>query len=216
VWTVCWNFVKFLHAPIPKKGLYSTNQPSLVPVFWNDFYTFVSNRRWAGLNYFLGTHVFFVFTSNSIRLRKTNNYFTRTTVVMLRCCYLSASLGWELHTLLWISWRIESDYQLNSVTTLLASLHDQNKSSFFGGPAFIHQIRTIWKVFKQPWLAKKSHFCFDHVNRLSIHKNWSISYGKGLNTHLFVKVRRPGDSEVTFSGLRVKLPPVTTSLTTQR
>jgi len=34
----------------------------------------------------------------------------------------------------------------------------------------------------------------------------------GLGTHLFVKVPRPGDSEGTFS---VKLPPVTTSLTTQ-
>jgi len=26
---------------------------------------------------------------------------------------------------------------------LLASLHDQNKSGFFGGPAFIQPIRTI-------------------------------------------------------------------------
>jgi len=32
-------------------------------------------------------------------------------------------------------------------------------------------------------------------------------YSLGLGTHLFVKVRRPGDSEGTF---------VTTSLTTQR
>jgi len=39
----------------------------------------------------------------------------------------------------------------------------------------------------------------------------------GLSTPLFVKVPRPGDSEGTFSvfGLRIKLPPVTTSLTTQ-
>jgi len=37
----------------------------------------------------------------------------------------------------------------------------------------------------------------------------------GLGTHLFVKVPRPGDSEVTFSVFRVKLPPVTTSLNTQ-
>jgi len=42
-----------------------------------------------------------------------------------------------------------------------------------------------------------------------------ISSGPGLGAHLFVKVPRPGDSEVTFFGLRVKLPPVTTSLTTQ-
>jgi len=41
-------------------------------------------------------------------------------------------------------------------------------------------------------------------------------YGLGLGTHLFVKVPRPGDSEVTFFGLQVKLPPVITSLTTQR
>jgi len=33
--------------------------------------------------------------------------------------------------------------------------------------------------------------------------------------HLFVKVSRPGDNEVTFYSLRVKLPPVTPSLTTQ-
>jgi len=38
----------------------------------------------------------------------------------------------------------------------------------------------------------------------------------GFGTHLFVKVPRPGDSEVTFSGLRLKLPPVTTCLTTER
>jgi len=38
----------------------------------------------------------------------------------------------------------------------------------------------------------------------------------GLGTHLFVKVSRPGDSKVIFSGHRVKLPLVTTSLTTQR
>jgi len=37
----------------------------------------------------------------------------------------------------------------------------------------------------------------------------------GLGTHLFVKVPRPGDGKVTFSVFRVKLPPVTTSLTTQ-
>jgi len=38
----------------------------------------------------------------------------------------------------------------------------------------------------------------------------------GLGPHLLAKVPRPGDSEVTVFGLRVKLPPVTTSLTTQR
>jgi len=38
----------------------------------------------------------------------------------------------------------------------------------------------------------------------------------GLGPHLFVKVPRPGDSEVDLCGLRAKMPPVTTSLTTQR
>jgi len=38
----------------------------------------------------------------------------------------------------------------------------------------------------------------------------------GLDTHLFVKVPRLGDSEGNFSDLGVKLPLVTTSLTTQR
>jgi len=40
--------------------------------------------------------------------------------------------------------------------------------------------------------------------------------GLGAGTHLFVKVPRQGGSEGTFYELRVKLPPVTTSLTTQR
>jgi len=38
----------------------------------------------------------------------------------------------------------------------------------------------------------------------------------GLGPHLFVKVLQSGDSEVTFAVFRVKLPPVTTSLTTYR
>jgi len=42
-----------------------------------------------------------------------------------------------------------------SFNTLLASIRGQNKSGFFGGPAFIHPIRTIWKDFKKPWLAEK-------------------------------------------------------------
>jgi len=42
-------------------------------------------------------------------------------------------------------------------------------------------------------------------------------HGLGLGTYLFVKVPRPGDSELRdLFGLRVKLPHVTTSLTTQR
>jgi len=44
------------------------------------------------------------------------------------------------------------------------------QKQLFGGPAFIQPIKTIWKVFKKPWLAgkkqtfQKSHFWFDHVN----------------------------------------------------
>jgi len=35
------------------------------------------------------------------------------------------------------------------------SLHDRNKSGFFGGPAFIQSIRVIWKVYKSSdWLEK--------------------------------------------------------------
>jgi len=41
------------------------------------------------------------------------------------------------------------------------------------------------------------------------------SFDLGLGPYLFVKVPRPGDSEVIY-GLQVKLPPVTTSLTTKR
>jgi len=48
-------------------------------------------------------------------------------------------------------------------------------------------------------------YIFDIVSKM---------FDLGLGTHLFVKVPRPGDSEWPFS-LRVKLPPVTTSLTTQ-
>jgi len=43
---------------------------------------------------------------------------------------------------------------------LIACLHDQNQSGFFGGLAFIHPIRAILKVFKKLWLATKI------VNRL--------------------------------------------------
>jgi len=43
--------------------------------------------------------------------------------------------------------------------------------------------------------------------------NQNNSYPKivGLGTHLFVKIPRPGDNEVTFSVFESKLPPVTTS-----
>jgi len=44
----------------------------------------------------------------------------------------------------------------------------------------------------------------------------TVFLGLGLGTHLFVKVSRPGDGEMGLFSLRVKLLPVTTSLTTQR
>jgi len=37
-----------------------------------------------------------------------------------------------------------------------------------------------------------------------------------FRSHLFVKVPRPGEQRSDFFGLRVKLPPATISLTTQR
>jgi len=42
---------------------------------------------------------------------------------------------------------------------LIACLHDQTKSGFCGGPAFIQPIRAIWKVFKKPWFAGKKQDC---------------------------------------------------------
>jgi len=60
----------------------------------------------------------------------------------------------------------------------IACLHDQNKSGFYGGSAFIQPIRAMRKVFIKPWLARKkpalqkSHFCFDNVNRLKKHLTW--------------------------------------------
>jgi len=65
---------------------------------------------------------------------------------------------------------------INNLVKYLACLHDQNKSGFFGGLAFIQSIRAIWKVFKKLWFGwkkpalQKSHFCFDHVNRLRVNQ----------------------------------------------
>jgi len=55
-------------------------------------------------------------------------------------------------------------------------------------------------------------------NQVKLKKDLGLYFGLGLGPHLFVKVPRPADSEVTFAvlGIRVKLPPFTTSLTTQR
>jgi len=69
---------------------------------------------------------------------------------------------------------VHSIYEITTICALLACLNNQNKSGFFEGPAFIQPIIAIWKVKKKPWLAEKkpafqkSHFCFDHVNRLYI------------------------------------------------
>jgi len=64
----------------------------------------------------------------------------------------------------------------------IACLHDQNKSGFFGEPAFIQPIRTIWRVFKKLWLAgkkpalQKCHFYFDHVNRLIVDRGLIVLF----------------------------------------
>jgi len=56
--------------------------------------------------------------------------------------------------------------------TLLACLHDQNKSGFFGWPAFFPANQGFLKNFQIAligWIKSgppKSHFWFDHVNRL--------------------------------------------------
>jgi len=50
------------------------------------------------------------------------------------------------------------------------------------------------------------------LNLISVILNY-YNLAFGLGTHLFVKVPRTGDSKVTFSVFRVKLPPVTTSVT---
>jgi len=55
---------------------------------------------------------------------------------------------------------------------LLVCLHNQNKSGFFGGPAFFQPIRHFESFSNySDWLdksrpSKKIHFYFDHVNRL--------------------------------------------------
>jgi len=60
------------------------------------------------------------------------------------------------------------------LSSLLACLHDQNKSGFFEGRTFNQPIRAIYNLFKELRLARKkpalqkSHFCFDYVNRLIV------------------------------------------------
>jgi len=83
-------------------------------------------------------------------------------------CYYS----YVLWNILYSSFQYTISSQSKSSCSFIshvAGIHDQNKSGFLGGPAFIQPIRAIWKVFKKPWLAgkkpalQKSHFCFDHV-----------------------------------------------------
>jgi len=51
----------------------------------------------------------------------------------------------------------------------ITCLHDQNKSGFFGEPAFIQANQSNLKRIQKALIGwKKSHFCFDHVNRLLI------------------------------------------------
>jgi len=76
-------------------------------------------------------------------------------------------------------------FQKNS--SQIACLHDQNKSGFFGRPALSSQSEQLKKysksfdcLEKKPAL-QKSHFCFDHVNRLKVNlfcprtKQWSFN-----------------------------------------
>jgi len=62
---------------------------------------------------------------------------------------------------------------------LLVSWHDQNNSGFFGVPLLSSQLQQFEKFSKSPALMEKkpalqkSHFCFDHVNRLFVsEKAW--------------------------------------------
>jgi len=61
-----------------------------------------------------------------------------------------------------IMWRGGGGGELakSSLNFYIACLHDQNKSGFFGGPAFIQPIRTICKVFKKLWLVGKKPLLF--------------------------------------------------------
>jgi len=127
----------------------------------------------------------------------TDGSLTRRTKWLFRCLLVEIPVSWQIneqvpsnpkvcaqdclpgrrdvslrHSTLWIIFdRLKS---LLFRGWLLACFHGQNKSGFFGGPAFIQPIRAIWKVFKKSWLAgkkptlQKSYFCFDHVNRLFI------------------------------------------------
>jgi len=74
---------------------------------------------------------------------------------------------------------------------------------------------------RRPHKIAKTDYCtsiqyFVHAINFENLKFLQQKVWTGLGTHLFVKVPWPEDSEVTFSVFRVKLPTVTTSLTTQR
>jgi len=48
---------------------------------------------------------------------------------------------------------------------LIACLHDQNKSGFFGEPTFFHTFSFALIGWKKAG-PQKRHFFFDHINRL--------------------------------------------------
>jgi len=57
---------------------------------------------------------------------------------------------------------------------LLACLHDQSKSGFFGGPAFFQSFLKPSQIALIGWInvgPPKSHFSIDHVNRLYIYRS---------------------------------------------
>jgi len=72
-------------------------------------------------------------------------------------------------------WKLRSNRK--QWKTQIGYLHDQNKSGFFGGQAFIRPIRAIWKVIKELCLARKrpalqkSHFCFHRLTFIKKFKN---------------------------------------------
>jgi len=63
--------------------------------------------------------------------------------------------GYSARRQVWFPGRVEPNKHTAMFSKQLACLHDQNRSGFFGGPAFIQPIRAIWKVFKKPGLAGK-------------------------------------------------------------
>jgi len=75
--------------------------------------------------------------------------FVIISAIWYRNWYLSLASQVQSNVLAW--WwplsKVETlHYNHYFVTSYLACLHDQNKSGFFGGPAFIQPIRAIWNT----------------------------------------------------------------------